>query len=97
MRENPGKKRARVERGAAGGFLTGLTDLIEKLNDLAETGRELRESGEIGDNKLKAVYGLRVRLGAGAARWGPNRSETSRSTARASARSSRKFASPWLT
>lgn len=65
MRENPGKKRARVERAAAGGFLAGLTDLIEKLNDLAETGRELRESGAVGDDKLKAVYGLRVRIGAG--------------------------------
>lgn len=65
MRENSGKKRSRATREEPGGFLAGLTDLIEKLGELAETGRELRESGEIGDDKLKAVYGLRVRVGAG--------------------------------
>lgn len=52
--------------GAAGGFVKGLTDLLEKLNDLAETGREMRKSGELSpEDKLKAVYGLRVKLGLG--------------------------------
>lgn len=51
----------------AQGFISGLTELIEKLGDLAETGRELRKSGEFTseDDKMKAVYGLRVKLGLG--------------------------------
>ena len=50
----------------ASGFLKGLTELIEKLGDLAESGRELRKSGELApDDKLRAVYGLRVKLGMG--------------------------------
>ncbi len=49
------------------GFIKGLTDLVEKLGELAETGRELRKSGELSssDDKMKAVYGLRVKLGLG--------------------------------
>ncbi|HYB90214.1 MAG TPA: Hsp20/alpha crystallin family protein [Candidatus Binataceae bacterium] len=64
------RTRRRVERedaGPAAGFVKGLTELIEKLGDLAETGRELRKSGELtsDDDKMKAVYGLRVKLGLG--------------------------------
>jgi len=49
------------------GFIKGLTELVEKLGELAETGRELRKAGEItgSDDKIKAVYGLRVKLGLG--------------------------------
>jgi HSP20 family protein len=52
---------------AGGGFLKGLTDLIEKLNELAETGQELRQSSEFSspDEKLKGVYGFNVRFGTG--------------------------------
>jgi HSP20 family protein len=52
---------------AGGGFLKGLTDLIEKLNELAETGQELRQTSEFSspDQKLKGVYGFNVRFGAG--------------------------------
>ena len=54
------------ETDAASGFVKGLTDLIEKLGDLAETGRELRRSGEFSpDEKTKAIYGLKVKLGLG--------------------------------
>lgn len=64
-----GKKRTRTEgeKAPATGFIESLTDLVEKLGELAETGRELRRSGEISspDEKLKAVYGLRVRMGLG--------------------------------
>jgi HSP20 family protein len=51
----------------ATGFIKGLTELVEKLGELAETGRELRRGGEFNgpDDKLKAVYGLRVKLGVG--------------------------------
>lgn len=40
---------------------------MEKLSELAETGRELRQAGEIGgpEDKARAVYGLRVKLGLG--------------------------------
>ncbi len=49
-----------------GGFIRGLTDLVEKLGELAESGRELRKTGELSsDDKFKAVYGLRVKLGLG--------------------------------
>lgn len=65
MRDHPKKKGARDSDARVGGFLGGLTDLIEKLGELAETGRELRESGAVGDDRLKAVYGLRVKLGSG--------------------------------
>jgi HSP20 family protein len=63
-------KRRSVDRdrtSPATGFIKGLTDLVEKLGELAETGRELRRSGEFGgpDDKLKGVYGLRVKLGVG--------------------------------
>ena len=49
------------------GFIRGLTELVEKLGDLAESGRELRKAGELtgADDKMKAVYGLRVKLGLG--------------------------------
>jgi len=65
MRNNAKKRGARGDNAPVGGFLGGLTDLIEKLGDLAETGRELRQSGAVGDDKLKAVYGLKIKLGAG--------------------------------
>lgn len=66
-----GKARGRgIERehsSPANGFIKGLADLVEKLGELAETGRELRKSGELGspDGKMKAVYGLRVKMGLG--------------------------------
>ena len=51
----------------SGGFLKGLTDLIEKLNELAETGQELRQTSEFSspDEKLKGVYGFNFRVGVG--------------------------------
>jgi HSP20 family protein len=59
-------RRRHGEPAPASGFIRGLTDLIEKLGDLAETGRELHKSGELTpEEKLKAVYGLRVKLGLG--------------------------------
>lgn len=49
------------------GFVRGLTELVEKLSQLAETGRELHKAGEINgpEDKARAVYGLRVKLGLG--------------------------------
>ncbi len=48
------------------GFVKGLSDLIEKLGELAETGREMRREGVLGqDDKLKGVYGFRMKVGLG--------------------------------
>ena len=47
-KKNPGKNEPAGEAGGSvGGILSGLTGLVEKLNELAETGGELRRSGEI--------------------------------------------------
>ncbi len=51
-----------------GGIFGGLADLIEKLGDLAETGKKLSGSGEFepgGKQELKGVYGFNVRVGLG--------------------------------
>ena len=48
------------------GFVKGLSDLIEKLGELAETGREMRREGVLSqDDKLKGVYGFRMKVGLG--------------------------------
>ena len=51
------------------GILSGLTGLVEKLNELAKTGKELHESGEFGGGsgkqKWQGVYGFKVRTGLG--------------------------------
>jgi len=52
-----------------GGFLGGLVELVEKLGELADKGKELRETGEISDiggsKQIKGVYGFNVRVGLG--------------------------------
>ncbi len=48
------------------GFVKGLSDLIEKLGELAETGREMRHEGTLSqDDKVKGVYGFHVKVGLG--------------------------------
>ena len=48
------------------GFVKGLSDLIEKLGELAETGREMRREGVLSqDDRLKGVYGFRMKVGLG--------------------------------
>jgi HSP20 family protein len=53
--------------GGLGGILKGLADLVEKLGELAESGRELSKTGEIhGPGKeLKGIYGFTVKVGLG--------------------------------
>ncbi len=46
-----------------GGFLSGLTNLIEKLGELAEKGEELKGLQEFGNDELKGVYGFTIRTG----------------------------------
>ena len=54
-----------------GGFMGGLTNLIEKLGDLAEKGKDLHELKEFGDQGgVKGVYGFTIRTGIGGERSG---------------------------
>ncbi len=52
-----------------GGFLGGLANLIEKLGDLADKGKELSKQGEITGSgrggQLRGVYGFNVKVGLG--------------------------------
>ncbi len=64
---NKGRKQ---ETNEGSGFLKGLADVLEKLNGLAETGRELAKSGEFTagpQRELKGVYGFNVKVGLGGA------------------------------
>lgn len=53
--------------GGIGGFLLGLADLVEKLNELSETGKQMSGTGEIPGlgKQLKGVYGFNVKVGLG--------------------------------
>lgn len=50
-----------------GGFLGGLTNLVEKLGELAEKGKELHELGELpgSTDALRGVYGFSIRTNLG--------------------------------
>jgi len=50
-----------------GGLLSGLGTVLEKLNELAETGDALRKSGSFSsaDGRVKGVYGFNIRTGLG--------------------------------
>lgn len=50
-----------------GGFLGGLTSLIDKLGELAEKGKELHELGELpgSTDALRGVYGFSIRTNLG--------------------------------
>jgi len=68
----PSKSSTRFEKNVAntfsvGGLLGGLSNLIEKLGELAETGEELSRSGELTDSagKVHGVYGINVRTALG--------------------------------
>jgi HSP20 family protein len=65
MADGARKKGARGGNAPVVGFLGGLADLIEKLGELAESGGELRRGGEVGDDRFKAVYGVRLKVGSG--------------------------------
>ncbi len=49
------------DKEVGGGFLSGLTNLIEKLGELAEKGKELQGLKEFGTDELKGVYGFTIR------------------------------------
>jgi HSP20 family protein len=53
-------------RDPGSGFVQGLSDLLEKLGELAETGREMHREGVFSeDDKVKGVYGFRMKVGLG--------------------------------
>jgi HSP20 family protein len=66
-----GSGRSKDDSSGAGltGFLGGLTELIEKLGELAETGKELSGKGDLSNvglgKQLKGVYGFNVKVGLG--------------------------------
>ncbi len=68
-KKDKGGSRGEDQSWGAGGLLGALTDLVEKLNDLAATAQELKGSGEIPDfgpgKQFKGVYGFNVRVGLG--------------------------------
>ena len=68
------KKRTQEKKAPAaetspgsGGILSGLAGLLDKLNELAETGAELRRTGEVGGlgHKATGIYGFTVKVGLG--------------------------------
>lgn len=62
-------KKSESKRGV-GGVLQGLTDLLDRLGQLAETGEHLKRSGHFetttrDGEKLRGEYGVSVRFGLG--------------------------------
>ena len=61
-------KGERTHESGAGGFLSGLAEVLDKLQELAETGRTLSRSGEFtspSNKEFKGVYGFNVKVGIG--------------------------------
>jgi HSP20 family protein len=63
---------SRKGSSGVGGFIGGLTDLVDKLNQLAEKGEQISRTGsfDLGrpaqeQRPLRGVYGLSVRMGLG--------------------------------
>jgi HSP20 family protein len=63
--------RQRDDSGTGGGFsgiVKGLTDLVEKLEELGKDSQELHQTGEFGGKgakDIKGVYGFTVKVGLG--------------------------------
>jgi HSP20 family protein len=63
--------RQRDDSGTGGGFsgiVKGLTDLVEKLEELGKDSQELHHTGEFGGKgakDIKGVYGFTVKVGLG--------------------------------
>lgn len=68
----PRSKPRPKDQGDAGGLLGGLSQFIERLGDLAEKGKELREAVEFqsGGKTVQGVYGFTIKTGLGAGEEG---------------------------
>jgi HSP20 family protein len=66
-KKTPDKKETPRDGGGLGGILSGVTGLVEKLNELAEAGVDLQRTGEIhgAGKELKGIYGFTVKVGLG--------------------------------
>ncbi len=68
-RTEKGEGKSGAQKGGKKGFLSNLTELIERLGELAEKGEELSRKGQLqfDNNKkeLKGVYGVSVKFGPG--------------------------------
>jgi HSP20 family protein len=63
-----GNRGERPDHSGSGGFLSGLAEVLDKLSELAESGRELSRGGEFtspSNKELKGVYGFNVSVGMG--------------------------------
>jgi HSP20 family protein len=63
-----GGREDKAHDSGAGGFLSGLAEVLDKLSELAETGRTLSRSGEFTSpsaKEFKGVYGFNVKVGLG--------------------------------
>ncbi len=73
-RKHATRRHVKHEPESAGGFLSGLTNLIEKLGELAEKGEELKGTGEIRGieptGQVRGVYGFTIKSGLGGEREG---------------------------
>jgi len=65
MKKKEGKGAGGEATGSVGGILQGLTDLVEKLGELAEKGEKLSKTGEIHwegkDQGHKGIFGFSVK------------------------------------
>ena len=66
-KSKPNQDSGKEDPVGVGGFLGGLSSLLEKLGELAEKGQELHKSGTIGGldpaGKIRGVYGFTIRTG----------------------------------
>lgn len=69
MTETKDKETGQRGKGGFEGILKGLTNLVGKLADLAETGEQLRRTGEIHfgekEKDIKGIYGFSIKVGLG--------------------------------
>lgn len=68
-KKKKGKSEDDSPLGGVAGFLGGLTEIVEKLGELAEKSKEVSGQGDLSDlglgKQMKGVYGFNVKVGLG--------------------------------
>ncbi|MDQ7782307.1 MAG: gas vesicle protein GvpH [Desulfomonilaceae bacterium] len=68
-RKNKRKTEDKGSEGGVAGFLGNLTEIVERLGELAEKTKEISGEGNLSDlglgKQLKGVYGFNVKVGLG--------------------------------